>query len=85
MKNILAIVLSAIAIGAVSYWGMTVLVATQGVELSIHGKIALGLGVLFTMVIGFGLMALIFYSNRHGHDETVYHLTDDADEVTPDQ
>lgn len=85
MKNILAIVLSAIAIGAVSYWGMTVLVATQGVELSIHGKIALGLGVLFTMVIGFGLMALIFYSNRNGHDETVYHLTDDADEVTPDQ
>ncbi len=85
MKNILAIVLSAIAIGAVSYWGMTVLVATQGVELSIHGKIALGLGVLFTMAIGFGLMALIFYSNRNGHDETVYHLTDDTDEVTPDQ
>lgn len=84
MKNILALIVSAIAIGAVSYWGLTVLVATQGVELSIHGKIAMGLGVFFTMLVGFGLMALVFYSNRRGHDQTVYHLTDDTDDATPD-
>lgn len=84
MKNIVAIILSAIAIGAVSFWGLTVLVETQGVELSIHGKIAMALGVLFTMAVGFGLMALLFHSNRGGHDEIVYHLTDGADDATPE-
>ena len=84
MKNVIAVILSIAAIAAVSYWGLTVLVETQGVELSIHGKIAMGLGVVFTMGIGFGLMALLFYSNRRGHDEVVYHLTEDSNDGTPD-
>ena len=72
MKNLLTLLLSAIAIIAVSYWGLTVLIATQGVELSFHGKIAMAIGIVFTMAVGFGLMALLFYSNRGGHDENVY-------------
>lgn len=79
MKKLLTVIASILAIGAISYWGLTVLVATQGVELSIHGKIAMALGVLFTFAIGIGLMSLVFYSNKHGHDETVYHSTDDVD------
>lgn len=31
--------------------------------------VALGLGVLFSLVIGCGLMALVFYSSRHGYDD----------------
>ncbi len=84
MKNTIILIISATAIGAVSYWALTVLVATQGVELSIHGKIAMALGVFFTMFVGFGLMALVFYSNKRGHDEAVYHLTDDDSAGTPD-
>jgi hypothetical protein len=75
MKNVLALIFSALALIAVSYWGLTVLVATQGVELSLHGKIAMGLGIVFTMAVGFGLMALLFYSNRGGHDENVYNAS----------
>lgn len=85
MKTLLAAFISVLAIGAVSYWGATVLLSVQGVELSMHGKIAMGLGVFFTMFVGVGLMALIFHSNRHGHDEAVYHLTDDVDESRPEQ
>jgi CHASE3 domain sensor protein len=81
VKNFLALVISFIAIGAVSYWGLTVLIATQGVDLSFHGKIAMGLGIAFTMLVGFGLMSLLFYSNRAGHDETVYHLTDSEEAI----
>ena len=33
------------------------------------GVLAMTLGVLFTMAIGVGLMALIFYSSRRGYDE----------------
>jgi hypothetical protein len=31
--------------------------------------LAMGLGILFSIVIGCGLMALVFYSSRHGYDE----------------
>jgi len=80
MKKILIVAVSTLAIGAICYWGLTVLVATQGVELSIHGKIAMGIGVVFTFAIGIGLMSLVFYSNKHGHDETVYHSTEEVDD-----
>ena len=29
----------------------------------------MGLGILFSLVVGCGLMALVFYSNRHGYDD----------------
>jgi hypothetical protein len=38
--------------------------------MSVHGWIALGLGVFFSVLIGCGLMALMFYSSRRGYDET---------------
>jgi hypothetical protein len=31
--------------------------------------IALGLGTLFTLLVGCGLMALVFFSSRQGYDE----------------
>ncbi len=39
------------------------------VELSGHGIAALILGTLFSLGLGIGLMALVFYSSRHGYDE----------------
>jgi heme/copper-type cytochrome/quinol oxidase subunit 2 len=38
-------------------------------EMSGHGYSALIIGVVFTLVVGCGLMALVFYSSRSGHDE----------------
>jgi len=38
-------------------------------RMSIHGWIALGLGVFFSVLIGCGLMALMFYSSRRGYDD----------------
>ena len=37
--------------------------------MSIHGYIALCLGVFFSILIGCGLMGLLFYSSRRGYDE----------------
>jgi hypothetical protein len=34
-----------------------------------HGWIALGLGSFFSLVIGCGLMALMFFSSRYGYDD----------------
>ena len=33
------------------------------------GWLMLGLGIFFTLLVGFGLMALVFYSSRAGFDE----------------
>jgi len=40
---------------------------TEG-EVSTNGMIALVLGVVFSMLLGGGLMALVFWSNRKGYD-----------------
>jgi hypothetical protein len=40
---------------------------TEGI--STHGKIAIVLGTMFTVFVGVGLMALVFYSDRSGQDD----------------
>jgi len=37
--------------------------------LSGHGIVAIVLGVTFSVLLAVALMALVFYSNRSGHDE----------------
>jgi len=39
------------------------------VGMGLHGYIAMGLGIFLTMGLGIGLMALLFYSARHGYDD----------------
>ncbi len=39
------------------------------VEMSGDGYMALAIGVVFSLIVGCGLMALVFYSSRRGHDE----------------
>ncbi|HEY1259387.1 MAG TPA: hypothetical protein VGF34_09055 [Stellaceae bacterium] len=38
-------------------------------EISWVGWLAMGFGVVATLGLGIGLMALMFYSSRHGYDE----------------
>ena len=44
-------------------------VSLDNVEMSTHGYIAMWLGIMFSLALGFGLMGLMFYSSRHGYDE----------------
>jgi hypothetical protein len=64
----LILVLMALLAGAVAvaWWGWSQL---ADVAIGIHGWIALGLGVTVTLLLGGGLMWLVFYSNRHGYDD----------------
>jgi hypothetical protein len=38
-------------------------------EMSAGGRVAMVLGVLVTLALGVGLMALVFISSRRGYDE----------------
>ena len=62
------VVLFAFLIAAIAYaihaWS-----ALGGVEVSPLGWTFLALGVFFTIVVGGGLMALVFYSSRHNYDQ----------------
>jgi hypothetical protein len=60
----LVVILIVTAVWAISVW-----TAAGDTVMSKHGWIALGLGTFFSLLIGCGLMALMFFSSRSGHDE----------------
>ena len=60
--------LFALLVGAFWFAG-TAWVHLGGDPIPLYGWFAIGGGVLFSLLIGGGLMALIFYSNRHGYDD----------------
>jgi hypothetical protein len=68
MKRFL-LVLPVLAILGLAVWWAIPAWNSVDVEMSIHGYIAMILGIVFSLVIGCGLMALMFYSSRHGYDD----------------
>jgi hypothetical protein len=61
----LAILLIVTGLWATSAWNLA-----GDVVMDKHGWIALGLGTFFSLLIGCGLMALMFFSSRSGHDDS---------------
>jgi hypothetical protein len=59
---LLALLVAAIYVAYVG-WNLT------DVAMPLTGYVAMGLGILFSLVLGVGLMGLMFYSSRHGYDE----------------
>jgi TRAP-type C4-dicarboxylate transport system permease small subunit len=63
----LAIVTLGIVLGLSVWFAFYGWNLTDG-QIDTNGYIALTLGVVLSMVLGGGLMALVFYSNRKGYD-----------------
>lgn len=63
-----AIVVMAGFLGWAIWYGLHVWNALPDVNISTAGWIFIVAGVLFTLVLGGGLMALVFYSSREGMD-----------------
>jgi hypothetical protein len=51
----------------VAYFGWT---SAAGTDVPASGYLAMGLGISFSLLIGVGLMGLLFYSSRHGYDDS---------------
>ena len=64
-------------VGWYAYSGLTASSAPMPVE----GVIALVAGIIVSTIVGVGLMALVFYSSRHGYDDLP--TRDDGDETGP--
>lgn len=81
------VTLSVISLAGILVAGLAVFLVwswetSGGPAMSVHGYIALGLGALFTFALTAGLMALVFYSSRHGYDDEAGH-PDEIDERVP--
>ncbi len=56
-------------LGASVWFAVDTWMSAGGPPIPTSGYVAMTLGVVFSIVIGCGLMALVFYSNRYGYDE----------------
>lgn len=65
---VLVVVLFGILIGA-SWYAAYAWMSVDGPPMPASGYIFMTLGVALSLLVGFGLMGLIFYSSRHGYDE----------------
>lgn len=67
MRVVLMLVLLAVlaAVGVYAYEGL----AVPGPEMPGQGYAALAIGIAVSLLVGVGLMVLLFYSSRRGYDE----------------
>lgn len=66
----IALTVGLLAMLAFVIWGAGMAWKMSGdSKMSIHGWIALGLGLVLTAGLGGGLMWLAFYSSRRGYDD----------------
>ena len=64
----------AVAVAAAAVLAVVVVIAEflSGIgdsEISFAGWLAMGVGIVVTLALGIGLMALVFISHRRGYDE----------------
>ena len=56
----------------------------SGPPMPVAGYVAMILGIVFSLVVGCGLMALLFYSSRHGYDDEFKPQVEPKDEPADD-
>lgn len=79
MAKALFYLVMAVFLGGSIWWASWVWGSLDG-ELSADGNIALTLGIVVSVVLGVGLMWLLFHSSRRGYDDQVeYELPDQRD------
>jgi hypothetical protein len=70
MKSALLIFVLLALLGVTLWWAIYAWNAVDvEKKMSVHGYVGMILGIVFSLVVGCGLMALMFYSSRHGCDE----------------
>jgi hypothetical protein len=56
-------------LAAALYYAIGIWTSLHTESMPVWMYVAMGGGVLFSLLIGCGLMALVFYSSRHGYDD----------------
>jgi hypothetical protein len=70
LRPVILVAVPLFAILAAAFWfAASAWLSLSGPPMPRTGYVALALGVIFSLLVGCGLMALLFYSSRHGYDE----------------
>ena len=69
MQTALVITVLLAILGGAVFVGHYGWVSAGDITMPTWGWLMMGLGIFFTLVVGGGLMALMFYSSREGFDE----------------
>ena len=80
MKTALVTIALLLILAGTLYYAVDVWLSLQGVEMSVHGIIAIVLCVVLVTGLGVGLMRLSYYSHKHGHDDRASGAIDTADD-----
>ncbi|MPY71680.1 MAG: hypothetical protein GEU92_16525 [Alphaproteobacteria bacterium] len=70
MKTAVTIVVLLGLLALAIYAAVTVWTGLGDVEISTAGTLAMVAGVVLSLAVGGGLMFLVFWSSRHGHDDS---------------
>jgi hypothetical protein len=70
------LVLLLVAAAVIGYLGWT----STDTSVPLSGYIAMAFGVIFSLAVGVGLMALLFYSSRAGYDQPAVLIPEPEDE-----
>ena len=63
MVPLLAILLASVWFAAQGW------MSVEGPAIPLAGYLAMAAGIIVTLLVGIGLMSLVFYSRRHGYDD----------------
>jgi len=66
--TILVVIVAIIGLG-LTFWGVASMWAQMGVNMTMHGWIAYGLGIVVSIALASGLFYLTFKSARDGYDD----------------
>ena len=69
MKIFLLLAVPLLALLVVAIWFAAHSFVVEGPDMPVELYGAMILGIVFSIVVGSGLMALVFYSSRYGYDD----------------
>lgn len=70
MRSLYVIVPLFALLAAALWFASAAWVRFSGAAIPLYGWVAIAGGVLVSVIVGGGLMALVFYSARHGYDDS---------------
>ena len=77
----IALLVPLLAILAASVWfAAQGWMSVEGPAIPWQGYAAMAAGIFFTLLVGIGLMSLVFYSRRHGYDDAADRVRSDREE-----
>ena len=80
MKTFVVIISLLIILGISVASALYAWVDLETVEISTLGLVAMGAGISLSLIVGIGLMMLVYHSARSGHDEKTDCVNTDLDE-----